>query len=104
MKTRLLAAVCLSLVFGATCLARPDMVGEANRLELQGQFKQAAGVLTTALHDKTLPAAERKKLEFELDRLARIRKDFPYTKSELFAELKDSVKNLTAAEYRAMAC
>jgi transglutaminase-like putative cysteine protease len=38
-------------------------------------------------------------LEFELDRLERIKKDFPYTKEELFAELKDSVKNLTAEEY-----
>ena len=48
---------------------------------------------------KSLPAAERKKLEFELDRLERIRKDFPLTKEELFAELKRSVKNLTAEEY-----
>jgi transglutaminase-like putative cysteine protease len=99
MKTRLLTAVCLSLAFGATCLARQDAAVEASKLELQGQFKQSAGLLSTALQDKSLPAAERQKLEFELDRLNRIKLDFPLTKAELFADLKDSVKNLTADEY-----
>ncbi|MGD0260838.1 MAG: transglutaminase domain-containing protein [Verrucomicrobiota bacterium] len=101
MKKCLLVAAGVWLVFSANCLARQeqDAARAASRLELQGQFKQAAGLLGTALQDKSLPAAERKKLEFELDRLERIRKDFPLTKDELFAELKDSVKNLTAEEY-----
>ena len=77
--------------------------GEASRLELQGQFKQAAGLLTTALEDKSLPATERKKLEFELDRLDRIKQDFPLTKEALFADLKESLKDLTAERIRAVA-
>jgi transglutaminase-like putative cysteine protease len=99
MKTRLLTTVCLSLVFGATCLAREDAAAEAAKLELQGQFKQAASVLSTALKDKSLPATEHQKLEFELDRLNRIKQDFPLTKNELFTGLKDSVKSLTSDEY-----
>ena len=99
MKMRLFAAVCVSLVVGATCLARQDVAADASRLELQGQFKQAASLLTTALRDQSLPAAERQKLEFELDRLDRIKQDFPLTKEALFTDLKDSVKNFTAAEY-----
>ena len=68
-------------------------------LELQGHFKQAAGLLANALEDKALPAARRQQFEFELDRLERIRQDFPLTKEALFAELKKSVRNLTAGEY-----
>ena len=60
---------------------------------------QAASLLTTALEDKSLPANDRKKLEFELDRLDRIKQDFPLTKEALFADLKESVKDLTAEEY-----
>ena len=89
------------LLFGANCLARQeqDAGSAAGLLELQGQFKQAASLLTTALLNNSLPVTERKRLEFELDRLERIRKDFPNTKEDLFAEAKGSVKNLTAEEY-----
>jgi transglutaminase-like putative cysteine protease len=89
--------VCLFLA--PPCPARQDVAGQASRLELQGQFKQAASLLATALHDQSLPAAERKPLEFDLDRLDRIKQDFPLTKETLFTDLKDSVKNLTAEEY-----
>jgi transglutaminase-like putative cysteine protease len=99
MRKRLLAVLCLSLMVGAARPAWEDAAADASRLELQGQFKQAASLLTQALQDKALPAAERDKLEFELDRLSRIKQDFPLTKDGLFAELKGSVKDLTAPEY-----
>jgi transglutaminase-like putative cysteine protease len=99
MKTRLLSLCCLSLMLAAPCIARPDAGAEAGRLELQGQFKQAASVLSAALKDSSLVPGERQKLEFELDRLKRIEQDFPLTKEALFKGLKDSVKNLTAEEY-----
>ena len=87
------------LLVSATCIARQTVDGEAGRLELQGQFKRAASLLSKSLHDKSLPAAERKKLEFELDRLDRIKQDFPLTKEALFADLQASLKNFTAEEY-----
>ncbi|HVM46466.1 MAG TPA: transglutaminase-like domain-containing protein [Candidatus Acidoferrum sp.] len=99
MKMRLLTTLCISLVFGTTCLAKPDAAAEASKLELQGQFKQAAEVLSTALKDKSLPGAEQQKLAFELDRLDRIKQDFTLTKGDLFNALKDSLKGLTAAEF-----
>jgi transglutaminase-like putative cysteine protease len=99
MRKSFFAAVCACLLVSATCFARQDSAGEASRLELQGQFKQAAGLLTTALQDKSLPDAERKKLAFELDRLDRIKQDFPLTKEALVSDLKESVKNLTAEDY-----
>ena len=87
------------ILTGPNCLAKADTLKEVNQLELNGQFKQAAATLTAALQSKSLPAPERKKLEFELDRLERIKKDYSDTKEDLFAGLKKSVKGLTAAEY-----
>ena len=98
MKQRLFAVVCLCLVFSASCFAQQDVASEASRLELEGQFKQAATLLSTALQDQSLPAAERNKLAFELDRLDRIKQDYPLTRGALFTDLKDSVKGLTAEE------
>jgi transglutaminase-like putative cysteine protease len=99
MIKRLLAVVCVCLVFGANCFAQQDVAGAASRLELQGQFKQAATLLSTTLQDKSLPTAERNRLAFELDRLDRIKQDYPLTKEALFTDLKNSVKNLAREEY-----
>ena len=99
MNMRRLATLCSCLILSATCYARQDVAADASRLELQGQFKEAAAVLTTDLQDQALPAVERKKLEFELDRLKRIKQDFPLTKESLFTDLKESVRSLTAEEY-----
>ena len=81
------------------CLAQSNLLNQVNQLELQGQFKEAAAALQQARADTALPKVEYKRLEFELDRLARIKQDFPYTKEQLFAELQKSVKGLTAQEY-----
>ena len=52
------------------------------------------------LRDKPwISRVERAHLFFELDRLDRIKKDFPYMKEDLFAELKKSVKGLTEKEF-----
>ena len=84
---------------GANCLAQPRLLDQVDQLEQNGEFKNAAAALTGALANKSLPQAQRKKLEFELDRLERIKRDFPFTQEELFKELKEAVKDLTRAEY-----
>jgi hypothetical protein len=71
----------------------------AGKLEAQGDFKGAARVLIEALSAGNLPVTERKEIDFELDRLDRIRKDYPFTKDELLAALKKSVRDLTAEEF-----
>ncbi len=81
-----------------SCLAVSPAIQKASDLELKGQFKEAADALHVALK-KTPSLDEKKNFEFELDRLERIKKDFPYTKDDLFAELKTSVKNLTSEEF-----
>ncbi len=80
-------------------LAQTNTAEQAGQLELQGQFNAAAKVLSNALAGASASAAERKQLEFELDRLERIRKDFKLTKDELFDAVKKLVKDVTPAEF-----
>lgn len=79
--------------------AQSEPIERAEALELQGKFADAAMVLTNALKVSSLSAAQRKQLEFEMDRLTRIRKDYPFTEDALFERLKASVKDLTRAEF-----
>src|SRR5690349_326273 len=97
-RIALLAALVLASFHS---IADTDVVPHANQLELSGKFKDAAAALTKALESKSTNASDRKELQFELDRLERIKKDFPYTAEELFNELKGSVKNLTREEFDA---
>jgi transglutaminase-like putative cysteine protease len=96
MKLILALSVCFSLSLG---LAQENAFIHAKDLELQGKFRQASQILESALGDATLAPTERKQLEFELDRLERIKKDYPHTKEALFKELERSVKDLTAGEF-----
>src|SRR5437588_9418306 len=84
---------------GESVLAQDIVIDQANQLEQQGDFKRAGTILRKALDQNGQSQRERKTLEFELDRLERIKKDFPYVPEALFGELKHSVKGLTRAEY-----
>lgn len=92
-------ALCLGLLANLTC--RADNLGErVALLEAEGRFTEASVGLRAALNQPGLPPGERDQGEFELDRLRRIKLDFPYTQSALFAELKKSVRALTAEEFQ----
>jgi len=66
------------LVFRAiNCLADTDAMEQATQFELSGKFKEAATSFTKALDSKSLTKSERKKIEFELDRLERIKRIIP---------------------------
>ncbi len=80
-------------------LAQQPVVDRASTLELQGKFNEAAQVLDGALKNTLLTPSDRKTLQFELDRLDRIRKDYPLTQERLFEILQQSVKDLTRAEF-----
>jgi len=79
-------------------MAQTNIADEASKLEEKGQFKQAAALLKSAIDSKKASGEELKNFEFEFDRLARIRQDYSMTRDDLFAELKQSVSNLTPAE------
>lgn len=98
------AALC-RLVFALAVLptmsfARTDAaLAEAERLELAGRFREAALTLSNALHQPGLSARQRAQLEFELDRLERIRKDFPLTREALFEQVRAGIRDVTPEEF-----
>jgi transglutaminase-like putative cysteine protease len=94
-----LTLLSLCLLASNTCLGQQDAIGRASALEAQGNFTEAALVLHIAMERKDAPPAERERLEFAVDRLRRIKLDYPYTKDSLFAELKKSVRDLSLEEY-----
>lgn len=98
MKRALLSFVGAGLLSGAIGLAQPPVPEQVNRLELEGRFREAARALTNAMLPG-LSLQQSKTLEFEADRLERIKKDFPYSEAQLFALLQKSVKALTKEEF-----
>ena len=74
MKKLLLAGLlCAGLT--PAMMAQPNIVNEASQLELKGRFKEAAALLQSAIKTGKGSPTELKTLEFELDRLERIRQD-----------------------------
>ncbi|HEY1790983.1 MAG TPA: transglutaminase-like domain-containing protein [Verrucomicrobiae bacterium] len=73
-------------------------LAKAAQLELDGQFVVASNLLGAALAAAP-PGAQHKQIEFELDRLDRIRQDFPLSQDDLFNALQQSVSGLTSAEF-----
>ena len=92
-------SLAVALWLPLTACAESSLRETAEALELKGNFNDARGVLTRALNSELLSESERKFTSFELDRLERIKKDYPYSKAELFTALKKSVKDLTATEF-----
>jgi transglutaminase-like putative cysteine protease len=101
MKRWLLALGCGGAFFAAHGGTEDGILMHLNQLEAQGHFREAAALGSRALADAVLPQPERRQLAFELDRLERIRKDYPFTKETLFRALQASLENLTAEEYQA---
>jgi transglutaminase-like putative cysteine protease len=89
----------LSLAPAMSALEPGDWIQNAAQLESQGQFKAAADLLKQTLENKDLPGATRKELEFEADRLERIKLDYPDTREQLFTELKESLEGLSSQEF-----
>jgi len=98
-KTLIALLMCLLTLTTAMGAPADPVVQKADSLEQSGRFKEAAEDLRAGISNASTNSPERKTLEFELDRLDRIKKDFPYSKDGLFNELKSSVKGLTDKEF-----
>lgn len=90
-----LAVLWLSVMSGVA----EKSIGQARNFEADGRFTKAAILLRAAIADTNTAAGERKQLEFELDRLDRIRLDYPLTRAALLTQLKGAVRDLTNEEF-----
>ncbi|HEX5219040.1 MAG TPA: transglutaminase-like domain-containing protein [Verrucomicrobiae bacterium] len=82
-----------------TVCGQSPSLEKAQTLERQGDFKGAARLLSEALGSVGVSSLQQAQIRFELDRLERIRKDYPFTKDSLFVALKKSVRDLTGEEF-----
>ncbi len=73
---------------------------DAAALQDRGEFKKADAVLAAALKATDLPAEQRKKMEWEKDRIQRIRNDYSLTEDSLYPKVAGSVKNLKRSEFQ----
>ena len=75
-----------------------NSLNQAAKLELSGKFVEASNVLNGARAES--PSADQsRQIEFELDRLNRIRLDYSLTREALFGALQRSVRGLTTNEF-----
>ncbi len=74
-------------------------IAQADELIEQGKFKAADTLLRNTFADKSLSAESRRKVEFQIDWIERIRQDYPFTREALFQKLSNSVHDLTRAEF-----
>ncbi len=93
--------ILMSLLVCSTALAASvkALIDQAAQHELDGKFKESAALLKKAAVSPDSSQAEQRLIGFELDRLERIRRDFPLTRDALFRELRESVEDLTRKEF-----
>lgn len=97
MKLKLVLA---SILVTLSLHGQDSIVRRAAQLEEEGKFKEAATELQKPLTENySLSAEERKKFEFELDRLERIKQDYSMTKDRLYTQIEKSIKGVTPAEF-----
>lgn len=94
-----LSAILLGVFLATAGWATERALENAALLETRGDFKAAAELLKKALSDPQLAAGDREQLRFDLDRLDRIRKDFPLSEDALYAALEKTVRGLGREEY-----
>ena len=92
------AKILLSLLAGSVCFGQPQIISTVDQFAGQGHFREAARLIEHALSGTS--SEHRQSLLFELDRLERIRKDYPLTEIELFVRLRGAVQGVTWREYQ----
>lgn len=96
-KLRIWFAVCIGM-FAFTCLGQPSL-NLVPRLCDEGDFNGAVALLKSALEDGKVSAEQRKSIETEIERIARIREDYSDTTESLYSALTRTVSGLTRKEF-----
>ncbi|OGU74815.1 MAG: hypothetical protein A3H45_13760 [Ignavibacteria bacterium RIFCSPLOWO2_02_FULL_55_14] len=95
---RVCSVAALALLFCVPLRSQENTLQRAAALEVQGHFSEAASALTEALSGENDPK-QKSLLAFELDRLRRIRLDYPYTQEEVWKQVQRAVRDVTQKEF-----
>jgi transglutaminase-like putative cysteine protease len=97
-KTRITCAVLLAMLGSQAWAADLKQIRE---LVDSGHFQSAEAQISKALAQPSLTAADRQGLDFERERMRRIRLDFSLTADEAKSRLERQIPDLTPAEFAA---
>ncbi len=95
--------VCTLSIISQVYAQKPGkVISAAERLELDGKFREASKLLQIQLseHGSTISTESREALEFEIERLRRVRLDYSLTESELYLSLKQNITRLAHKEFK----
>ncbi len=79
--------------------AQTGVLLRVEKLEAKGKFRQADSLIQEALDFGKYSPAETEPLEFELERMSRIRKDYSLKKEDIYTQLHANITNLTPREF-----
>jgi transglutaminase-like putative cysteine protease len=89
------ATACAAAATGAANSDLPTIIG----LVTAGQFREAGAAIDAALTQRGLPAATRAALEFQGERMRRMREDFDLTAGDVEARVRQQIPDLSDAEF-----
>src|SRR5262249_49270808 len=89
----------VSLSISSLIAAAADDFTRAKELEESGEFAKATTILKDALHSGKVPDDLRRKYEWQIDWMERVRQDYSESTDALFNSLTNAVKNLTREEF-----
>lgn len=92
------ALACLLLAASVAAVARPAETAEIANLVEDGRFAEAEARIAKSLAEPGLAPAQRHALEFERERMRRIRLDFPHDRARVVEQLRRQVPDLADAD------
>ena len=98
-QTIRVGCVALLAIFSAT--TRAETPTQIQAMVNSGQFKAAEAQITQALAQTSLSTTDRQALDFERERMRRIRLDFSLTAEDAQARLRRQIPDLSSAEFAA---
>jgi len=98
---------CVAIVLAAMSLCVGGVLGaespleEAITLRNQGEFSKATQLLSTYLEEtsSSISSEERRAIEFEIERIRRIRQDYTLTAEQVFEKIRSRVPNFSKEEF-----
>ncbi|MGB9691535.1 MAG: transglutaminase-like domain-containing protein [Candidatus Sumerlaeaceae bacterium] len=95
--------LCIGVILGfSVARVQATPLDEAIELRHRGEFQKAVQVLNTYLDatSSSLPAEERRAVEFEIERIRRIRQDYTLTDQQVFERIRKRVPSFTLEEFQ----
>ena len=92
---------CVALLAVFSAATRAETPAQIQAMVNSGQFKAAEAQITQALAQPSLSSADRQALDFERERMRRIRLDFSLTAEDAQARLRRQIPDLSFPEFAA---